>query len=82
MSGILGYVVTGQYRQLMGLADARRNIHNYDGDLLLWGDEGTVFPTYEAARTAIRRTARYSARAGYRWHCERFRIRRVRYVTA
>lgn len=74
-----GYVVIDD-DHMLELGDGRPNGHEYNGTLLLWGDTGTVFPTYDNARNAIARTARYATRVGYHWNCEQFRIRRVKAV--
>lgn len=44
---------------------------------VLWlGDAGTLFPSYEAARAATRRSTRYARRENLPWGC-RYRIMRV-----
>lgn len=44
----------------------------------LWhGDDGTLFPDYESARNALRRTKRYSARHNLKWDLWKCAIQRV-----
>jgi len=74
-----GYVVVDN-DHMLELDDARANGHPYNRTLLLWGDYGTIFPTYDNARNAIARTARYAARRNYDWQCETWRIRQVRSI--
>jgi hypothetical protein len=74
---ILGYIVTGWNGSCaMALCD-------YGGSeeepeiILAHGDEGTLFPTYDAARNALRRTAAYRERTGHGWDLQRCRIQRL-----
>jgi len=45
--------------------------------VLMHGDVATLFPSYDSARNAIRRSTRYAKRRNYSWDCHLLRIVRV-----
>jgi len=71
---IHGYIVLNYMGGTYGLGR-----HGTKGERkVLWFDSPTLFPTYDAARCAIKRTLTYMRRYGYEWEIEKSaRIARV-----
>ncbi len=67
------YIVKGQ----RGLLELCYGDDNPRGGVLMYGDVATVFPSWESAKRAIDRSARYSKAKGFNWECWRFGIVRL-----
>lgn len=59
----IGYIVIGHRQGVMTLCSYRAG----EPLVLAFGDDATLFESYEAARSAVRRTQRYAAKHGLLW---------------